>query len=52
MTIHNIGYQGEFSAADVADLDLGADAYLLHQDDLKAGQHQRAQARHPARRRA
>jgi glycogen synthase len=37
MTIHNIGYQGEFSAADVADLDLGADAYLLHQDDLKAG---------------
>jgi len=37
LTIHNIGYQGEFSAADVADLDLGADAYLLHQDDLKAG---------------
>ena len=37
MTIHNIGYQGEFSAADVADLDLGADVYLLHQDDLKAG---------------
>jgi len=37
MTIHNIGYQGEFGAADVADLDLGADAYLLHQDDLKAG---------------
>jgi starch synthase len=37
LTIHNIGYQGDFSAADVADLDLGADAYLLHQDDLKAG---------------
>jgi starch synthase len=37
MTIHNIGYQGEFTAADVADLDLGTDAYLLHQDDLKAG---------------
>ena len=37
MTIHNIGYQGEFSAADVADLDLGPDAYLLHQDDLRAG---------------
>jgi starch synthase len=37
MTIHNIGYQGGFSALDVADLDLGADAYLLHQDDLKAG---------------
>ena len=36
-TIHNIGYQGEFTAADVADLDLGPDAYLLHQDDLKAG---------------
>lgn len=37
MTIHNIGYQGEFNAADVADLDLAGDAYLLHQDDLKAG---------------
>ena len=37
MTIHNIGYQGVFGAADVADLDLGTDAYLLHQDDLKAG---------------
>jgi starch synthase len=37
LTIHNIGYQGGFAAADVADLDLGADAYLLHQDDLKAG---------------
>jgi starch synthase len=37
MTIHNIGYQGEFGASDVADLDLGPDLYLLHQDDLKAG---------------
>jgi starch synthase len=37
MTIHNIGYQGGFAATDVDDLDLGADAYLLHQDDLKAG---------------
>jgi starch synthase len=37
MTIHNIGYQGEFSAADAGDLDLGPDAYLLHQDDLRAG---------------
>ena len=37
LTIHNIGYQGGFGAADVADLDLGADVYLLHQDDLKAG---------------
>jgi starch synthase len=37
LTIHNIGYQGGFSASDVADLDLGPDVYLLHQDDLKAG---------------
>src|SRR5690349_9528472 len=37
LTIHNIGYQGEFSAADVDDLDLGSDSYLLHQDDLRAG---------------
>lgn len=37
MTVHNIGYQGEFRAADVADLDLGPDLYLLHQDDLRAG---------------
>jgi starch synthase len=37
LTIHNIGYQGAFSAAAVGDLDLGAKAYLLHQDDLRAG---------------
>jgi starch synthase len=37
MTIHNIGYQGVFAATDVDDLDLGPDAYLLHQDDLKSG---------------
>jgi starch synthase len=37
LTIHNIGYQGEFTARDIADLDLGSDLYLLHQDDLKAG---------------
>ena len=37
LTIHNIGYQGGFAAADVGDLDLGADVYLLHQDDLEAG---------------
>ena len=37
VTIHNIGYQGEFSAKDAGDLDLGADLYLLHQDDLRAG---------------
>jgi starch synthase len=37
LTIHNIGYQGEFNAIDVSDLDLGPDIYLLHQDDLRAG---------------
>ena len=37
LTIHNIGYQGELAASDAADLDLGPDAYLLHQDDLAAG---------------
>jgi len=37
LTIHNIGYQGEFAAAAVADLGLGDNAYLLHQDDLRAG---------------
>ncbi len=37
LTIHNIGYQGEFSAAAAADLGLGDKAYLLHQDDLRAG---------------
>jgi len=37
MTIHNIGYQGEFAAAQVADLGLGPAVTLLHQDDLRAG---------------
>ena len=37
LTIHNIGYQGAFAAANVADLGLGTNADLLHQDDLKAG---------------
>ncbi len=37
LTIHNIGYQGEFAAAAVGDLALGDNAYLLHQDDLRAG---------------
>jgi starch synthase len=37
LTIHNIGYQGVFDAAAIADLDLGAKSYLLHQDDLRAG---------------
>jgi len=37
LTIHNIGYQGEFPASAAADLGLGANAYLLHQDDLRGG---------------
>jgi starch synthase len=38
LTIHNIGYQGIFPAAAIDDLGLGANSYLLHQDDLRAGQ--------------
>jgi starch synthase len=37
LTIHNVGYQGVFSASAVGDLQLGGGAYLLHQDDLRAG---------------
>jgi starch synthase len=37
LTIHNIGYQGVFSAAHAGDLALADQAYLLHQDDLRAG---------------
>jgi len=37
LTIHNIGYQGSFSATAIADLELGPKTYLLHQDDLRAG---------------
>jgi starch synthase len=37
LTIHNIGYQGVFAAADVADLDLGGDTDLLYRPDLEAG---------------
>jgi starch synthase len=37
LTIHNIGYQGVFSAAAIADLELGPKTFLLHQDDLRAG---------------
>ncbi|MGH8294854.1 MAG: glycogen synthase [Steroidobacteraceae bacterium] len=37
LTIHNIGYQGIFSSAAIADLELGPKTYLLHQDDLRAG---------------
>ncbi|MGH8148552.1 MAG: glycogen synthase [Steroidobacteraceae bacterium] len=37
LTLHNLGYQGVFSAAAVDDLQLGAGRYLLHQDDLASG---------------
>jgi len=37
LTIHNIGYQGVFSASAAADLGLGARIDRLHQDDLRAG---------------
>jgi len=38
LTIHNIGYQGIFPAAEVADLGLPpGETSLLHQEDLKAG---------------
>ena len=37
LTIHNIGYQGTFSSAAVADVGLGPKSYLLHQDELRAG---------------
>ena len=37
LTIHNIGYQGVFPAADAGDLGLGTASSLLHQQDLAAG---------------
>jgi len=37
LTIHNIGYQGVFASAAIADLGLGPKNHLLHQDDLRAG---------------
>ncbi|MCU0758776.1 MAG: glycogen synthase GlgA [Steroidobacteraceae bacterium] len=38
LTIHNIGYQGEFPASRVPDLGIGPpDTSRLHQDDLRAG---------------
>jgi starch synthase len=37
LTIHNIGYQGVFPAHAAGDVGLGPKAYLLHQDDLRAG---------------
>src|SRR5262245_13428338 len=37
LTIHNIGYQGTFGAHAAGDVGLADKAYLLHQDDLRAG---------------
>jgi starch synthase len=37
LTLHNLGHQGLFGADILPDLGLGADAYLLHQDELRAG---------------
>ena len=37
LTIHNIGYQGTFTAAQVSDVGLGPKSYMLHQDELRAG---------------
>lgn len=37
LTIHNIGYQGVFSANRLPDLGLDGVEHLLHQDDLRAG---------------
>ena len=37
LTIHNIGYQGVFSALEAAALGLGEASWLLHQEDLAAG---------------
>ncbi|MEJ0007152.1 MAG: glycogen/starch synthase [Steroidobacteraceae bacterium] len=37
LTIHNIGYQGEFPAAAGPGSGPGDNAYLLHQDDLRGG---------------
>ncbi len=37
LTIHNLGYQGDFTASQVADLGLGTAAGLLHQADLRDG---------------
>jgi len=37
LTIHNIGYQGSFSAAAVGDTHLAAQSWLFHQEDFQAG---------------
>ncbi len=37
LTIHNIGYQGVFSADIIGDLNLPGYEHMLHQDDLNSG---------------
>lgn len=37
LTIHNLGYQGVFASGEVADLGLGSQPRVLHQEDLSAG---------------
>jgi starch synthase len=37
LTIHNIGYQGLFTASIVPDLGLAESAHLFHNEDLRAG---------------
>jgi starch synthase len=37
LTIHNLGYQGTFSAGILPDLGLGDGTRMLHQEDLRAG---------------
>ena len=37
LTIHNIGYQGQFPAQRLGDLSLHDAEHLLHQDDLQSG---------------
>ena len=49
LTIHNIGYQGIFSSAAVADLGSAPKSHLLHQDDLRAGKINPLAPRHPVR---
>jgi starch synthase len=37
LTLHNVGYQGVFSAAVLGELGFGEVSHLLHQEDLAAG---------------
>jgi len=37
LTLHNVGYQGVFSAGAVDDLQLGMGRHFIHQEDLAAG---------------